>query len=190
MEGFNQASFADLVACMSTSGALVVTPGRFEPPASLDIALAMVGMQMVAPRLNRVAGQMQPVELGASDVAAMLELVGLTKPGPFAPRTYEMGRYLGVFEGVRLIAMAGEKLRLPGFTEVSAVCTHPDYRGRGFAKVLVSAIADGVQQRGETPILHVVATNDAAIRTYESLGFAKRSDVQFTFLKRAAGAAN
>ena len=94
MEELNQASFADLVACMSTSGAPVVTPGRFEPPASLDIALAMVGMQMVAPRLNRVAGQMQPVELGASDVAAMLELVGLTKPGPFAPRTYEMGRYL------------------------------------------------------------------------------------------------
>jgi ribosomal protein S18 acetylase RimI-like enzyme len=184
MEELTPAGFADLVGSMTEAGVVLVTPGVLEPPETLDVVLTMVGMQMIAPRLNAADCGWPAEELGADDVPAILELVALTKPGPFARRTREMGRYVGFFDSERLVAMAGERMRLPGYTEVSAVCTHPDYRGRGFAGQLVSAIADGVLQRGEVPMLHVVGGNHAAIKLYEALGFAKRSDVQFTFLKR------
>jgi ribosomal protein S18 acetylase RimI-like enzyme len=112
--------------------------------------------------------------LGAADVPEMLELAGLTEPGPFRTRTYELGGFLGIREGGRLAAMAGRRLALPGFTEVSAVCTHPDFRGRGYAQALVAAVADGIYAQGETPILHVLASNVGAIRVYRSVGFVLR----------------
>ncbi len=176
MEAVGPEGFDDLASCITGAGAVIITPGDLGPPRTFDVVLAMVGMQMIMRRLNKVGGAASIAELGDADVPAMLELVALTRPGPFARRTHEMGRYIGVFDGERLAAMAGERMLLPGFTEVSAVCTHPDYRGRGLARLLVGAIADGVQQRGEVPILHVVGTNQAAIRTYEALGFARRSD--------------
>jgi len=112
--------------------------------------------------------------LGAEDVPEMLELTRLTEPGPFRQRTHELGRFLGIREAGRLAAMAGERLALPGLTEVSAVCTHPDYRGRGYAAALVTAVARAIDERGETPFLTVLTSNTAAIRVYESIGFKLR----------------
>jgi predicted GNAT family acetyltransferase len=126
------------------------------------------------------------ITLGPADLEEMIALVELTQPGPFARRTPEMGRYIGIRDGGRLVAMAGERMHLDGYTEVSAVCTHPDHRGRGYARMLVSEIGRGIVERGETPFLHVYATNAVAIATYEKLGFASNGLRRFTFLKRLA----
>ena len=123
-------------------------------------------------------------DLTVADVPAIIELVALTRPGPFSQRTIEMGHYIGVFDDGRLIAMTGERLRLDGFGEVSAVCTHPDYQGRGLAKALVSVIGSEVVARGEVPFLQAYTSNAAAIATYTRLGFAPRCNLTFTTVKR------
>ena len=123
-------------------------------------------------------------DLTKADVPAMIDLVALTRPGPFAIRTIEMGHYIGVFRGDRLIAMTGERLRLDGFGEVSAVCTHPDFQGRGIAKALVSVIGAEIVARGEVPFLQAFAGNAVAIGTYERLGFTPRRHLTFTLVER------
>jgi predicted GNAT family acetyltransferase len=112
--------------------------------------------------------------LGDDDVPEMLELTRLTNPGPFLPRTIEMGDYIGVRDGGRLVAMAGERFHVEGWTEISAVCTAPTHRGRGLATKLLRAGAAGIEARGERVFLHVVASNTGAIRLYEALGFSIR----------------
>jgi predicted GNAT family acetyltransferase len=119
------------------------------------------------------------VLLGAADVPEMLDLVARTRPGPFLPRTVELGTYLGIRRQGALVAMAGERLHPPGWTEISAVCTDPDHRGQGLAARLVLAVAAGIKDRGETPFLHTSAGNANAIRLYESLGFRLRRTTKF-----------
>lgn len=143
------------------------------------------GVQMVATRLqDPSAGHGDWLDLGDADAAEMLALAQLTQPGPFLARTHTMGRFIGVRDGGRLVAMAGERMHLPGHTEVSGVCTHPDVRGRGLARALSAAVAARIEARGETPFLHAWADNHAAIALYESLGFALRTPVQATVLMR------
>jgi ribosomal protein S18 acetylase RimI-like enzyme len=120
--------------------------------------------------------------LGSADVGEMLALVELTRPGPFAVRTVELGGYVGAFDGARLVAMAGRRLAPPGFREISAVCTHPDFRGRGLAAGLTAHVARGILERGERPFLHHASDNDAARRVYEALGFEFRRQVVFEAL--------
>jgi ribosomal protein S18 acetylase RimI-like enzyme len=120
--------------------------------------------------------------LGPDDVGEMLALVELTRPGPFSVRTVELGGYVGVFDGERLVAMAGQRLAPPGFREVSAVCTHPDFRGRGLAAGLTALVARRIVERGERPFLHHASDNDAARRVYESIGFEFRRQVVFAAL--------
>lgn len=116
----------------------------------------------------------EAIRLTTADVPEMLALVERTRPGPFLPRTIELGTYLGVRRAGELIAMAGERLHPPGWTEISAVCTDTAYRGQGLATGLVHAVAHGIRQRGDTPFLHAAAGNTNAIRLYESLGFRLR----------------
>lgn len=122
-------------------------------------------------------------ELVAEDMNAMLDLAKLTAPGPFEVRTRELGRFFGVFEGQRLLAMAGQRLHLTGFTEVSAVCAHPGARGRGYARAVIARVVEDIVQRGETPMLHVLSSNTAAIRVYEGLGFTKRRTLNLAVLR-------
>ncbi|WP_105969156.1 GNAT family N-acetyltransferase [Streptomyces geranii] len=125
----------------------------------------------------------EAVRLGPDDVPEILDLIALTQPGPFLPRTVALGTYLGIRDGGRLIALAGERLHPPGWTEISAVCTHPDHRGRGLATRLVRAVAAGIRERGDTPFLHAAANNTNAIRLYESIGFTLRRRTRFALVR-------
>jgi predicted GNAT family acetyltransferase len=155
-------------------------------PEGLAVELETQGVQMVATRpLVPQVDDRNFVELGDADAPDMLALAQLTKPGPFLPRTHIMGRFIGARIDGRLAAMAGERMRFPGFTEVSGVCTHPDFRGQGLARTLSSVVADAIQQRGEQPFLHAWTANHAAIALYESLGFEIRTSVHVVVLKRA-----
>ena len=114
------------------------------------------------------------VALGANDTGDMVELAEAAKPGPFGPRTGMLGRYTGIRRDGRLVAMAGERMRLAGFVELSGICTHPNFRGQGLASVLTEHLARGALQRGGVPFLHVVPDNPAA-ELYEGLGFRTRA---------------
>jgi len=121
----------------------------------------------------------EAVELGAADVAEMLAIVERNQPGPFRPRTYELGRYVGIRREGRLVAMAGERLHPTGWTEISAVSTDPDFRRRGLASRLVLDVAFHIRERGDRTLMHAAATNVNAIATYERLGFALRRTTTF-----------
>ena len=125
-------------------------------------------------------------ELNISNVDEMLELVELTKPGPFSKRTPDLGSYLGIHEDGKLVAMAGERLKPYGYTEISAVCTHPDYRGRGYASSLVSILIQRITKRNEIPFLHVRRENVDAIHVYDKLGFKTRRNMSITLVKTSS----
>jgi len=153
-------------------------------PLGLVATNTAPGVQMVVSRPITCGDWDGITELGEGDAPAMLELATLTEPGPFLARTHLMGHFLGIKIDGRLAAMAGERMTAPGFVEVSAVCTHPDFRGRGFARRLSAAVAERIFARGQTPFLHAWKENHAAIRLYEKLGFAWRTDVNVAVLER------
>jgi predicted GNAT family acetyltransferase len=124
------------------------------------------------------------VELGMQDSPEMVELTAMTKPGPFGPRTHELGTYLGIRSRGRLVAMAGERLKVPGHTEVSAVCTHPEHTGKGYAAILMVEAVKRIRERGEAPFLHVRADNGRAIEIYKRLGFRERKLGHFAVLRK------
>ena len=122
--------------------------------------------------------------LTGDDAAAMVELATLTEPGPFRLRTLELGTFYGIVQAGRLLAMAGKRLHVPGYVEVSGVCTHPEARGRGYARMLMSCVMEEIVRMGKTPFLHSFADNHGAIRVYESLGFTLRQQFELAVVKR------
>jgi ribosomal protein S18 acetylase RimI-like enzyme len=126
----------------------------------------------------------QWVALTEVDVPEMLALAELTQPGPFGARTYQMGTYLGIRSQGTLVAMAGERLRVPGYAEISAVCTHPDHGGKGYAASLMSVLIEKMRGEGETAFLHVREDNLRAIALYERLGFRKRVQFHLAVLQK------
>ena len=124
------------------------------------------------------------VELTPADSPEMVELAALTKPGPFGTRTHEMGMYLGIRHEGKLVAMSGERLKVPGYTEVSAVCTHPEHTGKGYAGTLMMEVMRQIRQRGEVPFLHVRQDNVRAIALYKRLGIAERAVLYLAVIKK------
>ena len=129
--------------------------------------------------------ELEIAELGSLDSPEMMELAALTKPGPFGSRTHELGTYLGIRRrDGKLVAMAGERLKVPGYTEISAVCTHPDHLGKGYAAALMSEVIARIRERGEIPFLHVRQDNARALALYERLRFRTRVVVHYVVLRK------
>ena len=170
--------WSDMAALVGPGGSFGLAGAERMPPPGLRTAMSMPGVQLVDDGLA-TKPEPEAMRLGVADVPDMLALADRTRPGPFLPRTVELGTYLGIRRGGRLIAMAGERLHPRGWTEISAVCTDAEHRGEGLAGRLVLAVAHGIRERGETPFLHAAATNTGAIRLYESLGFRLRRTVTF-----------
>jgi len=175
---------AQLGALIPMDGAVAtVERGGITLPPGFVVMLDEAIHQMTAPRIADPELDPAITPLGDADAAEMRALAELTQPGPFYARTHTLGDFVGIRENGRLIAMAGERLRVPGFTEISAVCTHPDARGRGLAAKLMRVVAAKIVGRGEKLFLHVYPRNQAAIAVYEKLGFRHRGDVQFTVFR-------
>ncbi|WP_033222486.1 GNAT family N-acetyltransferase [Kitasatospora phosalacinea] len=178
-------AWRDLAALAGPPGSTTPVTATDTAPEGWDVLEHGRGTQLVATALHTEPAP-DAVELGPDDVPEILDLIARTRPGPFLPRTIALGRYLGLRRDGRLIAMAGERLRLPGWTEISAVCTDPEHRGRGHATRLVRAVAHGIEQRGDTPFLHTAADNTPAIALYESLGFTLRRHTAFLLVRTPA----
>ena len=153
------------------------------PPGTQLRSCATIN-QMVLTALTSDGSPIEFLELTDTDAPDMLALATLTAPGPFFPETHRLGAFIGIRHDGQLIAMAGERTRPTGFTEVSAVCTHPDHRGRGHARALMHIVIARILARGEAAFLHVYASNTGAIALYEALGFRFRRAMIYTILER------
>jgi predicted GNAT family acetyltransferase len=167
-------AFAALARALHPEGmaALFIAPLEPALPGWTHLRTFEV-VQMTCEKLEPTS-EPEMIELETRDVPEMLELIRLTEPGPFKERANELGKFYGVRQDGKLVAMAGERIRLTGFTEISAVCTHPDYQRRGLARGLMHRISREILARDEVPFLHVFAGNSNAIRAYETLGFKPR----------------
>ena len=145
-----------------------------EQISHLRLVRTAATVQMIATQVKAPIAAFRVEELSDGDASEMRALAALARPGPFAERTHELGHFIGVRCEGRLVAMAGERMKLDGFTEVSGVCTHPDHRGHGYGAVLTALVAEAILQRGETPFLHAFESNVGAIALYERLGFVVR----------------
>ena len=179
----------------SSVAVIATEEGQHAPLDGWTVSWSSPGVQMVGgaggigrtgPGPDRAAAD-PVVPLGRDDVADMLALVEASRPGPFSSRTVEFGGYVGVRREGQLVAMAGERLRPPGYAEISAVTTDPGHRRQGLAELLIGTVGAGITARGEVPFLHVAADNTNAIRLYEALGFTVRRTVWFTVLEVTAG---
>jgi len=178
-ENFN--TLHDLLPDESTS--FLITQNEIEFPAGWKVLHCIKGFQMV------YTGDAIPVKPGAElvpltekDTPQMVSLTKLTNPGPFAPRTIEFGHYYGVFDGEQLVAMAGQRLNPQPYAEISAVCTHPDHLGKGYARQLLAFHINRIKAAGEIPFLHVRYNNDRAIKVYHDMGFETRREICFNYI--------
>jgi GNAT superfamily N-acetyltransferase len=172
------------LAALVGSGNVVILNRRtpLNPPAEWTVVWQTPGIQMLLDREPDVDDAPGTRALTDDDVDDMVALVELTEPGPFARRTIEFGGYQGVFSGGQLVAMAGRRISLDGYTEVSAVCTHPSARRRGLAAAITATVARQIRADGAVPILHVAEHNVAAQRLYQNLGFVTRTMLSFACL--------
>jgi ribosomal protein S18 acetylase RimI-like enzyme len=177
---------AALQALVEVGDAVAVAGAHLpEWPGNWETLHRMSLVQMVRRRTAPLTeGRADVVPLATADVADMLSLVELTHPGPFRERTIELGAFVGVREDGRLLAMAGERMWVGDHREVSAVCTHPDAQGRGFARALMARVVNRMLRAGQTPFLHVECDNERAIRTYEGLGFVRRAEFPLLYAQR------
>jgi len=164
----------------------VMVAESFKLIDGLETVFATTLFQLVCDNLktgypNETYHTIQP--LGDEHISEMLELTALTKPGPFYTNTHAFGNYMGIFQDNQLVAMAGERLHLNDYTEISAVCTHPSQTGKGFGSLLVAYLAKKIIDNGQTPFLHVRKDNVGAIRVYEKVGFVIRKEMNFAIFK-------
>lgn len=178
----DEQDWADLATVLGPGGSTGLRGHGHIPPAGWTVLDEIGSVQMDGTALD-VAPDPDLEVLTAADVPEILELIARTRPGPYARRTIEMGTYLGLRIDGKLVAMAGERLHPPGWTEISAVCTDAEFRGRGIATRLIRAVGAGIRARGELPFLHAVAHNTTAIDLYRTLGFTLRQRSALTVVQ-------
>lgn len=172
----SDAAYADLAADLPAGAEARLFRPEVEPlPDGWEEIGCFPMLQMVASRAP-MTDDVPTVTLTQADAPAMLDLVAATQPGPFGSRTPLLGHYLGIHHGGRLVAMAGERLRLPGYVELSAICVHPEARGKGHAAALTGALMQRAVADGLVPFLHVRPDNKA-VELYRRLGFATRREL-------------
>jgi ribosomal protein S18 acetylase RimI-like enzyme len=177
------ASFEALRKLIEAQGpAALVTPGEVSPPAGFSVIRRAVLLQMIWQGGLAPTSAWEHVRLAERDVPEMVALTAATEPGPFGPRTIELGDYIGARRQGKLAAMAGERMRLDGYTEISAVCVDTAFRGQGYAGGLMKLLVAAICARAETPFLHVLASNHGALALYRALGFVERREMHLTVL--------
>jgi len=182
-----EANMADAIAALiepdETVYLLAIAPSLSEA-WSLKAFAPLAQMICTAP-IELIDGP-EIIELSDVHRADVLALTALVYPHYFRPRTMELGRYFGIYQECRLAAIIGERMGTDGFQEMSAICTHPDFNGRGYARRLTAMLTNDTLQRGRTPFLHVSHANHRAVRLYEQIGYRHRSDIGFWSLRRHA----
>lgn len=181
-----KSGFEDLHQLLPTGRKILyANPNKIDIPDSWKISAYVEGLQFVLDKyLPQENETVKIVALGAKDIEAMIELTALTRPGPFDKRTIEFGHYFGVFEKEKLVSITGQRLHLDNFSEISAVCTHPEFLGKGYAAALLHHQIQLILKTGKMPFLHVRADNARAIELYERIGFKVSRPMNFYFLKR------
>ena len=191
LAGFPEAcdeAYQELAELADGAPAALFLPAAPELPEGWNQIREASLLQMVHENGSAPSPRHEWVALTEVDVPEMVTLAELTQPGPFGVLTYQMGTYLGIREQGKLVAMAGERLRVPGYAELSAVCTYPDHVGKGYAASLMSVLMEKMRGQGETPFLHVRAHNTRAIALYERLGFRKRVEFHLAVVQRQPAA--
>jgi ribosomal protein S18 acetylase RimI-like enzyme len=182
----SEAAFAELAQIVLPGERLVLRGFELPPevPGWVIHQRKMIVQMISGQPITEIASDEPILTLTDADVPDMLRLVEEAKPGPFLARTNRLGTYLGICIDGKLIAMVGERMYLTGYREISAVCTHPDHRGKGYARVLMSRLMAKQRAEGDVPILHVMPENIGAQRVYESLGFRKSRELPYAALSR------
>lgn len=182
----NVECWQDLAELVGPGGHAVLTGNELIVPENWEVLGGGTGKQMIGDSVLGEADS-EAVPLTLADVPEMLDLISRTQPGPFLPRTVELGGYLGIRVDGDLVAMAGRRMNPPGWVEISAVCTDASYQGRGYGRRLVNAVVADIRSGGQLPFLHVSESNTNAIRLYEKLGFRTRVPVGFKVLQAPKG---
>ncbi|HTE31786.1 MAG TPA: GNAT family N-acetyltransferase [Chryseolinea sp.] len=182
----NETGFDDLYDLLPIGRKILYAiPKRIKEPRQWQVLHEIEGLQFVFGK-DQIPGDptIHPVPLDHQHIEQMVQLADLTKPGPFGTRTIEFGHYHGIFQEEKLVAMTGQRLHVADYTEISAVCTHPDHLGKGYAAALIVHQLDLIIRAGQKAFLHVRADNDRAIALYERLGFKVRRPMVFYFMKK------
>ena len=178
-------AYADLAAIVPEDDvAALFLESSLEIPAGWELLRGGTLVQMVCPTVpdqSPLAASIFPMT--SEDFPEMVVLASLTEPGPFRDHTANLGGFVGIRVDSRLAAMAGQRLAPTGFAEVSAVCTHPDFRGRGYAQALVAAVTRNIHSEGRMPFLTSFEANTRAVRIYQQVGFVYRRTFQLAVLK-------
>jgi ribosomal protein S18 acetylase RimI-like enzyme len=186
--GFNEntdANFEQLATLLPPDRtAIIVSPQPLDIPSPWKLIFHADGYQMVYKGGVKPVNESTLVVLTDDHIPQMLALTQLTNPGPFAQRTIDFGHYRGIFDGDQLVAMAGQRMNPLPYAEISAVCTHPNYLGRGYAKQLLQQQINRIITEGNIPFLHTRCDNERAVKIYESMGFETRTMVWFYVIGR------
>lgn len=164
--------------------AVIVTVEKVKTADHWEVIHQDMLYQMVAEQLIPAENKQEIIVLDYRHIPEMLALTKLTNPGPFLERTIEFGRYKGIVESGKLVAMAGQRLHAGQYAEISAVCTHPDYLGRGYAGTLMRKVGAEIVAHGDTPFLHVRQNNENAIKLYKKLGFVIREELEVKVIRK------